>query len=319
MGGGGSYYDRDVYISSQVSGGYAHSAAAEKSVGSNAINKALLPMNRSIMCTGKNPVVLKLDVTGSNKHAAKTIWDKLPMFFGQLTIKDLLDDPWVSIAANGDAPMRDSCPLQVCEFRQGSDLDIELEKLFLEGGGGSNHMESYDLGAWFYANRCKLREDALPFFFFLADEGVYPSLDAKTIEEVCGEPSGETVTAKDNFDALKENFKGNVFLIHLPYGNGTKDRAIVLQWMDLLGSDHVLCLSDPKAMIDVILGVISKVSGRRTHEEYLADMAERDQTPARIKLVSECIKAVVPAACLVDEPVVEEAPKPVETKKAGWL
>jgi len=63
------------------------------------------------------------------------------MFYGQLRSKNYLPDPIISFAGVGDS-YTDKAPLQVAEFRQGSALDDEISKLYLEGGGGGQHYES---------------------------------------------------------------------------------------------------------------------------------------------------------------------------------
>lgn len=291
---GGGSYDRDVYTSTTSSGGYAHSSVSREKVGSKKLNRALLPLNRRIECSHMNPIVLELDGTGSNKHAANVFYDKMPMFWGQLVEHGILSDPSISFAVNGDA-WCDDYPLQVCDFREGIAIDAELGQVVLEGGGGSNSTESYELAAWFYARRCTLPEGSYPFYFVLADEGVYDSLSPAHLKEVCGATIKKPMPTAKIFDELKKKFQGNVFLIHLPYGSDYSDRPVVMQWIELLGSDHVLCISEPKAMVDVILGAIAIASGKRTLEEYLADLEERGQTKARIKQVSEALKEVIPS------------------------
>lgn len=304
---GGGSYDRDVYTSTTSTGGYAVSAASAQKVGARKLNKALLPFKRRIECSHQNPIVLELDGTGSNIGAARVFYDKMPMLWGQIIQQGLLADPSISFAVNGDAGRGDDYPLQVCDFNEGIALDNDLGEIVLEGGGGSNSVESYELAARFYANHCQLIKGAYGFYFLLADEGVYDSLDPQDAKEVLGETLKNPVSTKTIFQALKKKFGGNVFLIHLPYGSDYQDRPVVLQWIELLGANHVLCINEPKAMVDVILGVIAIVSGKRTLEEYKVDMAERGQNEARIRKVAEALKDVVPSATSMPEPAVDEA------------
>ena len=45
--------------------------------------------------------------------------------------------------------------------------------MYLEGGGGGNQIESYELAAYFYARHVELKHLELPFFFITGDEGMY--------------------------------------------------------------------------------------------------------------------------------------------------
>lgn len=63
MGGGGSYYDRDVTDKAyRNSSGY--SSVAERELRQNKMDPALLPKNRTLVCEAKNPLVYPFDETG---------------------------------------------------------------------------------------------------------------------------------------------------------------------------------------------------------------------------------------------------------------
>jgi len=55
------------------------------------------------------------------------------------------------------------------------------------------------------------------------------------------------------FQQLKRNF--HVFFLYKPYYDHTKEPAILRQWKKALGDMYVLPLKDPKACIDVMLGL----------------------------------------------------------------
>jgi hypothetical protein len=75
-------------------------------------------------------------------HIIQVIYDKLPMFYGQIKMKDYLHDPSVSFCAVGDVTS-DDAPLQVTRFGEGKEIDELISKIWLEGGGGGNQHESY--------------------------------------------------------------------------------------------------------------------------------------------------------------------------------
>jgi hypothetical protein len=285
---GGGYYDRDVGSTTSTDKKdfdySAYTPSAQKAMSRREMDWSLLPRNRQLTCANENPIVVAIDVTGSMGDWSKIIWDKMPMFYGQLLIQGYLKDPSLSFAAIGDA-MCDKAPLQVCDFAQGNELDEWLSKIWLEGGGGGQHFESYELAAYFYARHTTLQKPTLPFFFFTGDEGFYPAIKAPTIQNHFGDASSETMLAKTAFAELKEKF--NVFLLHKDYG--VRDKVIVDQWSEVLGKERILVLPEPKAVVDVMLGAIALMSETRDLETYAADLKNREQTNERIELVQKSL------------------------------
>ncbi len=167
---GGGYYDRDVGVSS--GGGY--SADASSNVGkTSSINPGLNPTrwkDEKLVCDKGDPVVFALDVTGSMGNWTKIIYDKMPMFYGQIMMQKYLEDPAISFCAIGDA-VTDNAPLQVSEFGQGKEIDQLISKMYLEGGGGGNQHESYELGAYFYSRHSAFTQARKPYFFVTGIEG----------------------------------------------------------------------------------------------------------------------------------------------------
>jgi hypothetical protein len=51
--------------------------------------------------------------------------------------------------------------------------------MFLEGGGGGNSHESYELAAYFYLENSKLDNVKAPFFFVTGDEFFYDKIKSQ--------------------------------------------------------------------------------------------------------------------------------------------
>jgi hypothetical protein len=66
----------------------------------------------------KHPIAVIIDVTGSMGDWSKIIYDKMPMFYGQIMMQGYLTDPALSVCGVGDANS-DNAPLQIGEFGQG--------------------------------------------------------------------------------------------------------------------------------------------------------------------------------------------------------
>lgn len=113
-------------------------------------------MEEKLEVDASNPIVFGIDVTGSMGEWAKIMYDKMPMFYGQLKMQNYLKDPCISFCAIGDA-YYDKAPLQVTEFGRGTEIDQLISCIYLEGEGGGNEKESYEYAAYFYDNRVTLK------------------------------------------------------------------------------------------------------------------------------------------------------------------
>ncbi len=228
--------------------------------------------DRRIWTDARNPVVIALDVTGSMGDSAKIMFDKIPMFWGQIEQKAYLDDPAVSFAAVGDVYC-DQAPLQVTQFEKAKAIHPWLKKIWLEAGGGGQTMESYDLAALFFLEKCSVPEMEHGFFFFIGDEGYYPELDGK-----------DTIPI---FQELMSRF--DTFFIHWPYSQSSSDEdRIVKDWKKIMGERFII-LKEPKAIVDVMLGLIAMRMRVRDLAGYKSDLEEKGQDEARIEVVTEII------------------------------
>lgn len=293
---GGGYYDRDVGSTpASSSGGYdygGYTDSAAKALSRSSMSADLSPIKRKLSTDAESPVVVAMDVTGSMGNWSKVIYDKMPMFFGQIMLQGYLKDPAISFAAIGDANC-DSAPLQVCDFARGTDLDDWLKKLYLEGGGGGTAQESYELAAYLYAKTSFASKKANPIFFFIGDEGFYKKVSRSVAENVLGLDEG--IDGDEAMKALKEKFE--VFLVNKAYGGDNGDK-IIRQWAATLGPERILKLEDPKAVVDVMLGALAIISSARDLDGYVVDMEGRDQTKGRIKEVKDALKGLSASTAL---------------------
>src|SRR5262249_18722345 len=77
------------------------------------------------------------DVTGSMQSVPRVLQKNLPRLMGLLIRKGYLEHPQILIGAIGDATC-DTAPLQVGQFESGIEIEEDLGRLFLEGGGGGH-------------------------------------------------------------------------------------------------------------------------------------------------------------------------------------
>ena len=285
---GGCSYDRDVYSSSSSSGwgnSYGGSSYASSKLSATTLSSDMRA-NKRIKSTSKTPIVIALDVTGSNINFARIVYDKMPMLYGQIEQKGYLKDFDICFMAIGDV-YSDDYPLQVAEFSKGIELDSWLEKVVLEGCGGGNNGESYELGAYYLTKYMDMDKDAKPIIFFLGDEPTHGAVTPENARAV-GMECDETVT--DIWKQLRAKAHDNVFMMLNKYSGSAFDSDTTEHWTKLLAPDHVIKVGEPPAIVDLLLGVISMVSQSRDLETYMIDMKDRGQTQKRIDGVSSSLK-----------------------------
>jgi len=66
--------------------------------------------------------------------------------------------------------------------------------------------------------------------------------------------------------------------------------VILKDWKKLLPSERILILQHPKAIVDVMLGAVALARGKRTLDEYVADLKKRGQDEVREKEVVFALK-----------------------------
>ena len=288
---GGPTYDRDVYEESSssswgssYSSSFGTSSESAKKFTSTTLHSSMNPKGKILKSNSKSPIIVVLDVTGSNIDFARVVYDKLPMFYGQIEQKGYLEDFEISFCAVGDA-YHDEYPLQIGDFAKGIELDSWLEKVVLEGGGGAFGEESYELAAYYLLKNAEFEKESKPIIFFIGDEKPYPTVNRSQAENF----GIEFFQSVEPFGELRKKVNDNVFLLlNKACGKYFKD-DITSCWEKLLAPEHVIKISEEKAIIDLMLGVISMVSSTRTLETYKIDMLDRGQTQARIEGVSKSL------------------------------
>lgn len=320
---GGSSYDRDVGRSSS-SGGFSYgstsSSGAKRAMGRRSIHKDINPYERSITSNAESPIIVALDVTGSNIEFAHIVYDKAPMLYGQIEQKGYLKDFDICFCAVGDAYC-DRAPLQVCDFKKGIELDEELKKIFLEGGGGGQLMETYELAAYYFTHFCDMPNAKLPFLLMIGDEAPYPTLESSILEDVVGKKVQSDIDTRIVLEDALNKFQGNVFYFQNPYcGRPVESRAetkrVNQEWKQYFGpgnEEKVISIYEEKSIVDIILGVIAMVSRARNLQTYKLDLINRGQTKTRIASVDKSLgdftTAIVPVVDGKDLPVVKNGKK----------
>jgi|GEM_PF-817894 len=210
---GGGRYDHDVAETTRTTttdafqrNAYIAPAEAEAPP-QRKVHPDLDPHGKMRECNNETPIVIAMDVTRSRGDDTKLIYERLPMFIGQIELKGYVESPGISFTAIGDATAGDQAPIQVTQFEADNRLDDHLGRVWIEEGGGGTGQESYELAAYFYARRVSmtsLDKGKKGFFFFLGDEGFYPEINPAQIQRLFGETVLTPEGTPTSLEALHE-------------------------------------------------------------------------------------------------------------------
>lgn len=246
-------------------------------------------------------VAVILDVTGSNIGAAHVVHSKLPQLFGLLQRKGYAEDPQILIGAVGDA-YSDQVPLQVGQFESDNRIDAMVEAMYLEGNGGGQVHETYELGAYFLARHTYLepwhKQGRKGYAIFIGDEMPYDTLRRKfdgqynysnhTLESLVGDTLEADLSTKQIFEELQEQYE--VFFLFQAQGSYPAAK-ILPAWRELLG-ERALVLDDPSAVCEFIAGLLGMLEGGYDLDEIEDDLKAIGADATAIRAAGKALATV---------------------------
>ncbi len=224
-------------------------------------------------------ITFAVDVTGSMGEIPATLArDTLPSFMSTL-IGLGVADPQIQFVAIGDARMGDQGPLQVGQFESTAELiNRDLTRLWLEGRGGGNDRESYELAlylaAYHTATDCFDRRGRKGYLFITGDEAPYDMLAAQDTAEV-GLPGSPPIHTLASLVTQARKRWNIYFMIPDPHraeriprfgGASVRDR-----WVAALGEGSVVTLPNHICMAEAAARIVARGEGCSvTLPSYLA-------------------------------------------------
>lgn len=200
------------------------------------------------------PVYVGLDVTGSMQTVPTIIQKKLPELMGLLIRKGYLEHPSICMSAIGDA-YYDRVPFQVGQFESGIEIDDDITNIYMEGGGGGNDFESYELVLYFLA-RCVEADHftrGKGYAFIICDESLHGKVSKDEVEEVFGHKIQSDINVVDLIQEVKE--KWNIYCIVPKMTSHYANHEMKKFWKEQLGQ-NVLLLEDPEGIVELIASTI---------------------------------------------------------------
>ena len=242
-------------------------------------------------------IAVLFDVTGSMRDVPRVLQAKLPQLLGLLLRKGYADDPQIMFGAIGDATC-DRAPLQVGQFESDNRMDDDLSRILLEGGGGGQKTESYELAMYFMARHtaadCFDKRGKRGYLFIIGDEMAYPRVKHAEVSEVIGDGLQGDIPLGQIIGELTRKWDSYYIL---PEGASYVGDAEVLRfWRGLLGQ-NVIELADLGAVSETIALTVGLGEDAISLGDGLADLDDvgSDAAPTVSKALAAIGSARAPA------------------------
>lgn len=219
-------------------------------------------------------IAVLLDVTGSMRRVPRGLQARLPQLLGLLLQQGYVAHPQIMFGAIGDATC-DRAPLQVGQFESDNRMDDDLGRLLLEGGGGGQKTESYELAMYFMARHtvidCYEQRGKRGYLFLIGDEMAYPSVKWHEAYQVIGDRLPGDIPLTSIVTELTRRWDTYYLL---PEGaSHAGDRGVLRFWRRLLGQ-NVVELADLDAVCETIALIVGLAEAVIDLDDGLDDLAD---------------------------------------------
>ncbi len=206
-------------------------------------------------------IAVIFDVTGSMGNVPRVLQTKLGKLMRLLVQKGYVEHPQMLFGAVGDA-YSDAVPLQIGQFESGLEMDDDLGKIFIEGGGGGQVHESYELAIYFMARHTKIdcyeKRGKKGYLFTIGDEKPYAAVSRRQIHQHIGDNLLRDVPIKKIVQEGQTRYE-HFHIIPTQTSHG-RNPEIQACWQELLG-ERVLLLEDEAAVCETIALAIGLCEG----------------------------------------------------------
>lgn len=246
----------------------------------------------SIAHPTSHAVGVLFDVTGSMQMVPRILQANLPKLMDLLIHRGYLEHPQILVGGIGDATC-DKAPLQVGQFESGIEIEEDLGKLFLEGGGGASITESYELALYFMAQHTELdcfeKRGQRGYLFVIGDEIPYAAVNRIEVQRVIGDGLQASIPTEEVLARLEKLY--DVYFIIPKMTHHWGNETVQARWSQLLGQ-KVLRLEDPAGICELIASTIGIAEGRIDLKNLERDLAAAGSTSTVARAVSRALDPV---------------------------
>jgi len=242
---------------------------------------------------GSNAIIISLDVTGSMGKVVRGIHADLPRLLELLLGYKYIPDPQILFAAVGDATC-DQVPFQIGQFESDNRMDQHLENMVLEGGGGGQKTESYEL--MFYAAArhtaidCHEKRGRKGYLFVIGDEMAYPMVKKMEVARVFGPELSEDIKLEQIIAEAQQRY--HIYFVIPGGASHGGDKHVLDYWGRQLGPQRVLHLDSPEDTSESIALTIGLNEGAIDMSRGVEHMEKRGIVGRAVDRISRALGAV---------------------------
>lgn len=259
-----------------------------------------------------NAIMVGLDVTGSMTRVVIETRDSLGKLMDILLGGEYLPDPQMLFYAVGDATC-DRVPFQVSQFESDNRIETQVSLVVLEGGGGGQKTESYELGFYCAVKHtsidCLEKRGRKGYLFSIGDEMPYPYVSKEQVKNIFGASLQEDIPVVALIAETRKKY--HVFHIIPKGSNNFSDREVRSVWRELLGAQSLLLLKDPSAAAETIALAIGLNERRFTFAEGEKIIAEKSNA----QKAAAAHEALADFAAFIESQPAEPASRPPKKGK----
>lgn len=218
---GGGTWTTDSFASYSASRGRAYDTStgsldgdwsAQQMFTQRRLAKELNPYNVMRECCDNEehpntiPVIIGLDTTGSMGAAGVEVAKKLNVIITELYKK--YKDIEIMVMGIGDLAY-DDAPVQMSQFESDVRIAEQLDKTYMERGGGGNAYESYSAAWYFGLKHCKLdcwNRGKKGIIITTGDEPLNPYLPKDRLNDVSGDSNQDNVETNELYELAKRKY-----------------------------------------------------------------------------------------------------------------
>lgn len=216
------------------------------------------------------PVIIGLDVTGSMSPVLDSIARKgLKTVCEEIYNRKPINDPHICVLGIGDVEC-DRSPFQATQFEADIAIFEQLEKIYLEGGGGGNNHESYIL-AWYFA-KYRTKTDSFSkrgvkgHIFTVGDEEITPQIDSDAFKTFLNDSQMRTFAAPELFDLVYPEWNVFHIIIKEGYHASRSFDSVYKSWCDVIGKQRTIPIDDHTKIGEIIVSTLEMAAGKTLDE-----------------------------------------------------
>lgn len=221
----------------------------------------------SVDSPAATPIIVATDVTGSMGELAGIIARKgLGVLFESILDRKPVTNPHLMFMAIGDVNC-DRAPLQVSQFEADNRIVEQLADTYIEGGGGGNGWESYEL-PWYFAAFHTVHDSLIKrgkrgYMFTVGDEPIGPGLKQSQLVQFLDDGAERDYSTAECLEAAQRMYDCYHIIIKEGYA-GHSMPGVLATWQPLMGQ-HLIVLEDHTKLAETIVSAIEVAEGRDAH------------------------------------------------------